>query len=129
MDKVARDRSEKLPNETGGVLIGARDTKRRIVYVVESLPSPLDSTEWPTVYIRGKQGLRRRLEEIRQITGNHLGYIGEWHSHPRGHSPSPSSDDHRAFQWLSDMLALEGLPATMLIVGESESAWHVGHMT
>lgn len=129
MDKVVRERAEKLPNETGGVLIGARDMKRRIVYVVKSLSSPPDSTEWPTVYIRGKQGLRRRIQEIRHITGDHLGYVGEWHSHPRGHSPSPSSDDRRAFEWLSDILASEGLPATMLIVGESDSAWHVGRMT
>ncbi len=129
MDKVARERLDRMPNETGGVLVGTRDTKRRIVYVVESLPSPPDSTEWPAVYIRGKQGLRRRLEEIMHITGNHLGYVGEWHSHPRGHSPSPSSNDRRAFQWLSDMLAPEGLPATMLIVGESASAWYVGCMT
>lgn len=129
MDKVARERAAKLPSETGGVLIGARDMKHRIVYVVESLPSPPDSTEWPTVYIRGKQGLKRRIEEIRRATGDHLGYVGEWHSHPRGHTPSPSSDDRRAFQWLSDILASEGLPATMLIVGEGDSAWHVGRMT
>lgn len=128
MDKVAGERLEKLPNETGGVLVGAHDMQRKIVYAVDSLPSPSDSTEWPAVYIRGKHGLQSRVEEIEQITNGHLHYIGEWHSHPRHHSPSPSSDDRNAFEWLSNMLAPESVPATMLIVGEGESAWHVGEM-
>ena len=43
MDKVYKARAEKLPNETGGVLVGTYDMQRKIVYVVDCLPSPPDS--------------------------------------------------------------------------------------
>ena len=49
MNKFYEARAGKLPNETGGVLVGTYDIERKIVYVVDCLPSPLDSKEWPTV--------------------------------------------------------------------------------
>lgn len=64
LDKVFKVREEKLPNETGGVLVGAYDFQRNIVYVVDCLPSPPDSEEWPTAIAqsnhRGTVGFRRR---------------------------------------------------------------------
>jgi hypothetical protein len=78
-------------------------------------------------YIRGSQGLARRIEEIRRITDAQLGYVGEWHSHPRGHGPSPSPDDRKVFAWLEQHMEPDGLPAVMLIVGE-ETAWYVEQM-
>lgn len=128
LDRVANTRLEKLPNETGGVLVGTHDMQRKILYVVDVLPSPPDSTEWPNLYIRGSKGLARRVEEIGEITDRQLGYVGEWHSHPRGHTPSPSSDDRKAFAWLQEYMDLDGLPATMLIVGQDDSALYVGRM-
>src|SRR5207302_4586730 len=72
LDKLWQTRAEKLPNETGGVLIGAFDMQRKIVYILELLPSPSDSTEWPTVYIRGCKGLTQRVGEIERITAGML---------------------------------------------------------
>lgn len=128
LDKVAATRLEKLPNETGGVLVGTHDIQRKILYVVDVLPSPPDSTEWPGLYIRGSRGLARRIEEIERVTDGQLSYVGEWHSHPRGHGPSPSGDDRKVFAWLEEHTGLEGLPPAMLIVGEGDSAWYVGRM-
>lgn len=126
LDKVARARIDGLPNETGGVLIGAHDTLRRVLYLVDALPSPPDSEEWPTLYVRGSRGLTRQIEEVEETTDGQLGYAGEWHSHPRGRGPSPSGDDRKVFAWLQEHMSLEALPATMLIVGEDESALFVG---
>jgi hypothetical protein len=67
MDKVRRLRSEKLPVETDGVLIGSFDMQRKIVYVVDSLPSPPDSQERRTNYIRGNAGLQEQVEEIKKL--------------------------------------------------------------
>ena len=118
MDKVHKARAGKLPNETGGVLIGAYDMQRKIVYVVDCIPSPPDSEEWPTVYIRGCQGLKAQVDKIKQITADQLVYIGEWHSHPPGCSVSPSQEDRQVFDWLSNCMRDNGLPPLMLIVGD-----------
>jgi len=126
LDKVARMRLDGLPNETGGVLIGAHDMQRRVLYLVDALPSPPDSEEWPTLYVRGSRGLTRRIDEVEETTGGQLGYAGEWHSHPRGRGPSPSGDDRKVFAWLQEHLGLEALPAAMLIAGADDSALFVG---
>lgn len=126
LGKVARARLDGLPNETGGVLIGSHDTQRRVLYLVDVLPSPPDSEQWPTLYVRGSRGLTRQIEEIEEITDGQLGYAGEWHSHPRARGPSPSGDDRRVFAWLQEHMSLEALPAAMLIAGEGDSALFVG---
>lgn len=94
-------RRDKLPNETGGVLLGSFDLKRRIVYVVETIPSPPDSIERPMAYIRGCQGLLEAVHNVEQQTGGMLQYVGEWHSHPDGFSVEPSRDDRAEFEWLA----------------------------
>jgi integrative and conjugative element protein (TIGR02256 family) len=129
LDKILQARLEKLPNETGGVLIGSFDTQRKIVYVLDTVLSPPDSTEWPAVYIRGCQGLTQRVEEIATITAGMLEYVGEWHSHPHARNCTPSSDDRKAFIWLANQMKKEGLPALMLIAGDhKQHAWYLERM-
>ena len=118
LDKVYAARIKKLPNETGGMLVGTYDMQRKIVYVVDCLLAPPDSEEWPTGFIRGFQGLNSRREEIRQITEGQLDFIGEWHTHPRGCDVSPSQSDREFFDWLSKHMKADGLLPLMLIVGD-----------
>jgi integrative and conjugative element protein (TIGR02256 family) len=126
--KLDAAREAKLPRETGGVLLGHVDVARRIVYIVDTLPSPTDSHERQTLYIRGTTGLREAVEAAQTATGGQLHYIGEWHSHPPGHSPLPSFDDQRVFAWLREMLAEDDLPAVMCILGEGSLAVFVNRM-
>ena len=127
--KVHEERAKKLPNETGGILVGSYDMQRKIVYVVDCLSSPSDSEEWPTLYIRGYRGLRSHIKKIQQITVNELQYIGEWHSHPPGCSVKPSHDDRQVFNWLSDHMKIDGLPPLMLIVGDlGKYAFYLGQI-
>jgi proteasome lid subunit RPN8/RPN11 len=126
LQRVQQAREDKLPNETGGVLIGAFDMQRQIVYVVDTIPSPADSSEWPTAYIRGSEGLLQRIEQIQGITAGNLEYVGEWHSHPFGCPASLSEDDVKALAWLQEMMSNQGLPAVMLIIGNSgERSWNL----
>lgn len=119
-------RQAKLPNETGGVLIGAFDLLRHLIYVVDALPAPADSLEWPKAYIRGSRGLRQRVEEIGTVTAGMLEYVGEWHSHPDGHGVMPSSADRAAFAWFAQQRLVDGLPPLMLIVGAAgELGWYL----
>lgn len=128
LDRLKELRQQKLPNETGGVLIGSIDVQRKIVYVVDTVPSPLDSNEWPDSYIRGYKGLRSEIERINKITGNRLEYIGEWHSHPEGCGCKASSTDSKAFLWLANYMAIDGYPALMMICAE-KTAFYIGQMS
>ncbi len=124
---LAAMRAARLPVETGGILVGTHDTQRRILYVVDALPSPLDSQEWPTSYIRGSSGLPQRLEEIETITAGQVAYVGEWHSHPNGQSGTPSTADRHAFAWLTTHMGMVDLPGLMAIVGTGNACqWFVG---
>ncbi len=127
LKKLQRLRLEKMPNETGGVLIGAFDLERRFIYIVDTVPSPPDSKEWPVLYIRGCQGLSSQVEEIAGKTYNMLEYIGEWHSHP-GRDTTPSTDDMLVFSWLTDLMNRDGLPSVMMIAGDGRSSCFVGEM-
>jgi hypothetical protein len=127
--RMAELRESKLPNETGGVLIGSFDLKRKVAYVVDLLPSPPDSKEWPVLYIRGSEGLPAAVGAIAKRTSGQLQYIGEWHSHPRGCSCLPSNDDLLVFSWLVKHMNDAGYPALMSIVGDAGSSWYLGKIS
>ena len=127
--ELQRLRSSKLPNETGGALEGAYDLPSRTIYVVDTIPSPPDSEEWPTLYIRGSEGLRGRVTEITEMTAAQIEYVGEWHSHPDGCPCLPSGDDLKVFSWMTEHMSAAGLPALMAIIGEHDaSTWFIGKM-
>lgn len=121
-------RAAKLPNETGGVLLGTFDVERKIAYLVDTIPSPPDSQEWPVLYIRGCAGLPEAVRSVEEATAGQLHYIGEWHSHPDGCSCRPSLDDVQVFTWLTDHMDADGLPALMFIVGEDGAVPYLGRM-
>jgi integrative and conjugative element protein (TIGR02256 family) len=130
LGRLAKLRAAKLPNETGGVLIGIYDLSRQIIYVVDTILSPPDSKEWPTLYIRGSEGLLVRVNELTRASGGQLEYVGEWHSHPDGCSTRPSADDEIVFTWLTERLDDGGLPALMAIVGQGDSSsWYLGQIS
>jgi integrative and conjugative element protein (TIGR02256 family) len=120
VQKIARYRKNKLPKETGGVLVGGFNQQNRILYLVDVIPSPPDSEEWPRLYIRGRQGLEGAVNLVRERTDGQLQYMGEWHSHPMGHSTEPSDDDKKVLEWLPKHTARDGNPPVMLIVGEKD---------
>lgn len=118
IEKIFELRKAKLPVESGGVLLGSYDTFRHIIYVIDTIPSPPDSKEWPTIYIRGIKGLKNTLDSITARVNEQVTYIGEWHSHPQGCQPKPSRKDLIAFSWLTEVMNESGKPALMLIAGE-----------
>jgi hypothetical protein len=72
------------PSETGGLLVGLINKKRRIVYVTRLLRAPRDSTGTPAAFVRGVFNLPQAIRDIETRSGGLLGYIGEWHTHPEG---------------------------------------------
>uniref|UniRef100_UPI0016822701 Mov34/MPN/PAD-1 family protein n=1 Tax=Calothrix sp. FACHB-1219 TaxID=2692778 RepID=UPI0016822701 len=60
------------------------------------------------------------VAEVSRRTSGIVGYIGEWHSHPPGHSAAPSQDDLVQLIHLALGMSDDGLPAIQLIVGEHD---------
>lgn len=116
--QIYDQRKTKLPNETGGVLIGAYDYAHNICYIVDAIDSPSDSEEYPNSYVRGHNGLLKQIEQLEEITIGNLTYIGEWHSHPTA-STQPSKYDLILLKSISDYTLAQGNPGCMLIVGDS----------
>ncbi len=120
LDTLALMRGSRLPNETGGVLVGSRDRSRKILYIVDALPSPPDSEEFRTSYIRGTRGLSEEVDRIARITSWNLDYIGEWHSHPDGHNVEPSANDEKLLAWIWAGMEKAGETGLMCIIGEGK---------
>lgn len=109
-----------FPNETGGVLLGYHDFNVGAIVLVDALPAPSDSHASPGSFERGTSGLVRAVQDASARTAGIVGYVGEWHSHPRGHSAKPSGDDLIQLADISLGMHGDGLPALQLIVGEND---------
>ena len=116
-EKLTEMRNANLPNETGGVLLGYFDLRLGWLVVVDALPAPADSRASRTGFERGVEGTLASVAEAGRRTAEIVRYVGEWHSHPRGHSAAPSVDDYLQGSELALGMAEEGLPALQLIVG------------
>ena len=116
--KLSEYRRPKLPKETGGVLLGMLDTDAKCCSIITALPSPPDSEEWPTSYIRGHFGLLEGVKKTEAETAGHVTYVGEWHSHPARASTRPSTTDWLAYAALKAQRDTECLPTVMLIIGD-----------
>ena len=117
MERLYVQRKEKLPNETGGVLVGSYDFAHNICYIVDAIDSPSDSQEYPSAYIRGSNGLYEKICEIEKITVGNLTYIGEWHSHPTD-STNPSNDDRKLLHAIAEYTFTQSSPGCMMIISE-----------
>lgn len=72
--------------ETGGVLIGRLCLTRKCAIVTRILEAPPDSVRTSGLFVLGVEGLRGKIANIVKSSG--LTYLGTWHSHLFGSSPS-----------------------------------------
>jgi len=121
LDEMRYLREQKLPKETGGVLLGSVDTERKIIYIYDTIPAPEDSEETTSTYERGINGVLDEYKKYQKITDNQIQYLGEWHSHPKGCSTNPSPLDINLFSYLANKLSIQGYPTLMLIVGDNNN--------
>jgi len=111
-------RESKLPNETGGILLGIADMSRKSIHIAYALPQPLDSEGTKTGFERGVVGVLDEVNRVVESSMHQLRYVGEWHSHPRQPSAWPSVIDLSQLAWLDSELAIEGLPGLMAIAAD-----------
>ncbi|MCK9170526.1 MAG: Mov34/MPN/PAD-1 family protein [Treponema sp.] len=112
IDELKNKMEEQFPRETGGVLVGSYVEKTKEVFITEIVDAPEDSESTPSTFVLGTKGISKEVEVISDKTGKHLMYLGTWHSHPTG--GTPSNIDHQTAQRLSDIRGLE--PTVCLIV-------------
>ncbi|MGV6851633.1 MAG: Mov34/MPN/PAD-1 family protein, partial [bacterium] len=124
--QLFRIRTQHLPNETGGILLGYIDQKMKMIHLVDASSAPPDSTSKPSEFVRGKKGIKRIIEKSETQTTGIVTYIGEWHSHPPNTSTTPSRLDVVLLDQLSNQMASDGLPCVMLIIGESTISCSLG---
>jgi len=115
---LARLRESKLPNETGGILLGIADMSRKSIHIAYALPQPLDSEGTKAGFERGVVGVLDEVNRVVESSMHQLRYVGEWHSHPRQSSAWPSVIDLSQLAWLDSELAIEGLPGLMAIAAD-----------
>lgn len=120
LDDLQTMRSACLPHETGGVLLGYHDFNLNMIVIVAALPAPPDSQAGPTFFVRGSQGCFEAVETASRQTDGMVRYIGEWHSHPDGHSSQPSATDIIQLQSLAHSMQQDGLPVIQLIVAQGQ---------
>ena len=125
---LATLRHEKLPKETGGVLLGVVDISRKSIHVVHALREPEDSHGSETSFERGIVDLRDQVKSAMSATMQQVRYVGEWHSHPGESSAMPSPTDLAQLAWLRQSLETEGLPGLMAIVAEDGETLAVSRM-
>ena len=126
IEQIRSLRSQALPNETGGILLGYTDQQLKTINIVKGMPAPPDSVSTPTSFIRGYEGQEEVLLDTRRRTAGIVDYIGDWHSHPPKHSSRPSSDDMNLLASLALTMANDGLPVVMLIMGETDCTVTIG---
>lgn len=68
--------------ETGGVLVGVANYKTKVIHVFDIIEQTIDSNGSPIAFTRGIVGLPQQIDDIKSQTGEVIGYIGEWHTHP-----------------------------------------------
>jgi integrative and conjugative element protein (TIGR02256 family) len=123
--KLHRMREACLPSETGGVLLGVIDQKLHTITIVDASDAPPDSSADATSFVRGEGG-QDIVSRCEELTGGMVSYVGEWHSHPEGHSSNPSSTDVVLLATLATRLAADGIPALMVIASQSDLCVSLG---
>lgn len=103
------------PNETGGLLIGMVNHNRKIIYVTRVLPAPPDSKSYPYAFVRGIKDIPNYVYDIENLTGDMLGYVGEWHTHPAG-GPDLSRQDMDSVKKIKNVLDETPIPTHVMVV-------------
>ncbi|MCB2189756.1 MAG: ThiF family adenylyltransferase [Deltaproteobacteria bacterium] len=117
-DRIQGIRRKKLPSETGGAILGVVDIPAKRIEVMVAFPPPPDSEERPDRFLRGTDGLKVLVTKSMERTLDHIRYVGEWHSHPKGYSTLPSRIDLGQLAILSETLSVDGCPGVQVISGD-----------
>jgi len=102
-------------NETGGLLIGQFDIKKKVVYITRILTAPTDSKCRPYGFVRGVMNVPEEVSKMSLLSGGMIDYVGEWHTHPVG-GKRLSAIDEDAVSKIKKVLDPVSRPTLVMIV-------------
>lgn len=118
-EKLQAECKNHKPKETGGVLIGVCNYKTKSIHVFDYIKAPPDSIGTPVSFLRGVVGLSKQIDDIKYMTGDVIGYVGEWHSHPM-QLETLSQTDQDTVQELLPINRKTPIPTLSLIVTNTD---------
>ncbi len=107
------------PYETGGIIIGRYSDDGLTALITEITDAPDDSIYDLTSFIRGINGLQKKLDTLWR---DRLYYLGEWHYHPNV-SARPSITDIRQMITISKNSCLKCPEPILIIIGGNSYDW------
>lgn len=106
-----------LPNECGGILVGHREG--RDIHVSSAIPVP-DQNPSRGGFVRSYESAQELLDEIlAEVSAASLGWVGEWHSHPKPSRPSP-----RDLHEISRLSREDGQPVALIVLVRDGADWN-----
>jgi Prokaryotic E2 family A/ThiF family/Prokaryotic homologs of the JAB domain len=114
-DRLLSQCKQNSPNETGGILLGVCNYKTQTIHIYDIWNAPPKSKGTPGSFIRSKNGLKSKVDLIKERTGEMIGYIGEWHTHPMNLNQL-SQQDIDTVNELIPINRLSPIPTLSLIV-------------
>lgn len=100
--------------EVCGILVGRFNTQNKMAFVTNAWDAPEDSIVNGQSCQRGRKGLHVKLIDNLKATGGQEGYLGEWHSHPKGITQM-SARDYATSKEMAKRLKEFGIPAILVI--------------
>jgi len=117
LDNVKKQMRDARHRETGGILTGTVNYKNKTIHVVDLVSAPPDSSANSVCFHRGCNGLPEIIDRINFESGGQIGYVGEWHSHPRGPEQPSDTDMHSVARFKKELAHLvTPLPVFLMIV-------------
>jgi molybdopterin/thiamine biosynthesis adenylyltransferase len=108
--KILADVSVYARVETGGIVVGRVSPTRRVIFVTDVLPAPVDSRRSAAMFVLGTKGVEAARGEYERSSAGTLWTLGTWHSHLYDQGGSPT-DYATARQ-----LASSGQSPTLLLI-------------
>lgn len=90
LGKMANVTTKAGNKETGGSFLGVVNYKTKTIHVTDLIDAAPDSEGNAICFYRGHEGLSQKIRKVVDYSGGQIGYVGEWHSHPKG--PNHLSD-------------------------------------
>lgn len=102
LDAMCSEATSRLPLESGGLLLGWRTGRDRVVISILG-PGP-HALHGRYQFIPDHTWQVSELRRIFTETSGDVDYLGDWHSHPNG-EPAMSSEDHSTLHRISKCVA------------------------